>query len=125
MLYSGTLVAEGEGRAVVVATGASTVSARIALMSEGAVRPRAPVEEELDRRNLPMELKHVPIIESALNPRAVSRQGATGLWQIMYRTGRSLDLRIDTYVDERRDPQRATEAGLDYLMEHEESVAPA
>jgi membrane-bound lytic murein transglycosylase D len=73
------------------------------------------IEEELDRRNLPMELKHVPIIESALNPRAVSRQGATGLWQIMYRTGRSLDLRIDTYVDERRDPQRATEAGLDYL----------
>lgn len=49
MLYSGTLVAEGEGRAVVVATGAHTVSARIALMSEGAVRPRAPVEEELDR----------------------------------------------------------------------------
>lgn len=73
------------------------------------------IEEELDRRNLPMELKHVPIIESALNPRAVSRQGATGLWQIMYRTGRSLDLRIDTYVDERRDPRRSTEAGLDYL----------
>jgi membrane-bound lytic murein transglycosylase D len=73
------------------------------------------IEAELDRRGLPMELKHVPVIESALNPRAVSRQGATGLWQIMYRTGRSLGLRIDTYVDERRDPVRATEAGLDYL----------
>jgi membrane-bound lytic murein transglycosylase D len=73
------------------------------------------IEESLDRRGLPMELKYVPVIESAYNTHAVSRVGATGLWQIMYRTGRMLGLRIDTYVDERRDPYKATEAALDYM----------
>ena len=73
------------------------------------------IEEELDRRNLPMELKYLAVIESALNTHAVSPQGATGLWQIMYPTAKGLGLRIDTYVDERRDPYRATEAALDYL----------
>ena len=73
------------------------------------------IEEKLDRREMPHELKHLPIIESAFNTQAVSPVGATGLWQIMYRTGKSLGLRIDTYVDERRDPYEATEAALDYL----------
>ncbi len=73
------------------------------------------IEAELDRRNLPLELKYVPIIESALNTHAVSPQGATGLWQIMYTTAKGLGLRIDTYVDERRDPYLATMAALDYL----------
>jgi membrane-bound lytic murein transglycosylase D len=74
------------------------------------------IEEELDRRHLPMELKYLAVIESALNPHAVSPQGATGLWQIMYTTGKGLGMRIDTYVDERRDPYAATRAGLDYLQ---------
>lgn len=72
-------------------------------------------EAELDRRNLPMELKYLPIVESALNPHAVSRVGATGLWQIMYSTGKWLDLEIHSYIDERRDPYRSTVAALDYL----------
>lgn len=72
-------------------------------------------EAELDRRNLPMELKYLPIVESALNPQAVSRVGATGLWQIMYSTGKWLDLEIHSYIDERRDPYRSTTAALDYL----------
>ncbi|MFT7589850.1 MAG: membrane-bound lytic murein transglycosylase D, partial [Limisphaerales bacterium] len=72
-------------------------------------------EEELDRRGLPMELKYIPVIESALNTHAQSRVGATGLWQIMYPTAKELGLRIDTYVDERRNPRYATSAGLDYM----------
>jgi membrane-bound lytic murein transglycosylase D len=74
------------------------------------------IEEELDRRHLPIELKYLAVIESALNPHAVSPQGATGLWQIMYTTGKGLGMRIDTYVDERRDPYASTRAGLDYLQ---------
>ncbi len=73
------------------------------------------IEEELDRRGLPMELKYVAVIESALNTHAVSKAGATGLWQLMYGTGKLLGLRIDSYVDERRDPYLATEAGIEYL----------
>ena len=73
-------------------------------------------EEALDRRNLPHHLKYLPVVESALNANAVSRAGATGLWQIMYSTGRMLGLTINSYVDERRDPYRSTEAALDYLQ---------
>lgn len=73
-------------------------------------------EEELDKRGMPMELKYLPIVESALNPHAVSRVGATGLWQIMYSTGKWLKLDIHTYLDERRDPYRSTEAAIDYLQ---------
>jgi len=72
-------------------------------------------EEELDRRNLPHHLKYLPVVESALNANAVSRAGATGLWQLMYSTGRMLGLTINSYVDERRDPYRSTTAALDYL----------
>lgn len=67
-------------------------------------------EPVLDKYNLPLELKYLPVIESALNPNAVSRAGATGLWQFMYSTGKLYGLKVSSYVDERRDPLRATEA---------------
>ncbi len=73
------------------------------------------IEAELDRRGLPLELKYVAVIESALNTHAVSKAGATGLWQLMYGTGKLMGLQIDTYVDERRDPFLATKAGIAYL----------
>jgi membrane-bound lytic murein transglycosylase D len=72
-------------------------------------------EAALDKRNMPIELKHLAIVESALNPNAVSRVGATGIWQIMYTTARMLGLEINTFIDERRDPQLSTEAALNYL----------
>ncbi len=74
-------------------------------------------EEALDRYNLPLELKYLPIIESALNPHAVSRAGATGLWQFMYTTGRMYGLKINSYVDERRDPYLATDAAARFLKD--------
>lgn len=72
-------------------------------------------ESILDRKGLPLELKYLPIVESAFNPVAVSRAGATGLWQLMYGTGTELGLSVNTYVDERRDPVMATEAAVEYL----------
>jgi len=72
-------------------------------------------EEALDAKNMPMELKYLPVIESALNPRAVSRVGATGLWQFMYATGRFLDMEITSFVDERRDVTASTNAAVEYL----------
>ncbi|MBR7067165.1 MAG: transglycosylase SLT domain-containing protein [Bacteroidales bacterium] len=74
-------------------------------------------EEVLDRYNLPQELRMLPVIESALNPRAVSRAGATGLWQFMYGTGRMYKLTMNTYIDERRDPIRATEVAARFLSD--------
>ncbi len=73
-------------------------------------------EEILDKHNMPLELKYLPIIESALNPVARSRAGATGLWQFMFHTGRNLDLEITNYIDERRDPVKSTEAAVKYLQ---------
>ncbi len=72
-------------------------------------------EEKLDKANLPLELKYLPIVESALNPRARSRVGATGLWQFMYPTGKMYGLEVNSYVDERMDPIRSTEAACEYL----------
>ena len=72
-------------------------------------------EKELDKHQLPLELKYLAIVESALNPRARSRAGATGLWQFMYPTGKMLGLEVSSYVDERMDPVRSTEAACKYL----------
>ncbi len=72
-------------------------------------------EEALDRHNLPLELKYLPVLESGLNPLARSGAGATGLWQFMYATGRSQKLNINSWVDERRDPQSSTEAACRFL----------
>ncbi|WP_439181701.1 transglycosylase SLT domain-containing protein [Carboxylicivirga taeanensis] len=72
-------------------------------------------EQELDARQMPMELKYLPIIESALNPRAYSRAGASGLWQFMYYTGKQYGLTINSYVDERRDPYKSTVAAIAFL----------
>ncbi len=74
-------------------------------------------EAELDKRGMPMELKYLPVIESALNTHAVSKAGATGLWQFMLGTGKLKGLRIDSYVDERKDPHMATVAGCAYLQD--------
>ncbi len=72
-------------------------------------------EEMLIKYDLPLELKYLPIVESALNPRARSRAGAGGLWQFMPRTGQMYDLTITSYVDKRCDPYLATEAACKYL----------
>ena len=74
-------------------------------------------EEILDKYNLPLELKYLPIIESALNPVARSRAGANGLWQFMYGTAKNMHLEITSFVDERRDPVKATEAAAQYLKQ--------
>lgn len=73
-------------------------------------------EAELDKRGMPMELKYLTIVESALNPHAKSRAGATGLWQFMLGTAQEYGLKIDSYVDERRDPYKSTVAAIDYLQ---------
>jgi membrane-bound lytic murein transglycosylase D len=72
-------------------------------------------EEILDAYNIPLEMKVLPIIESALNPVAVSRVGATGMWQFILTTGRRYGLTVNTYVDERRDPIASTYAAAKYL----------
>ncbi|MCR5714150.1 MAG: LysM peptidoglycan-binding domain-containing protein [Bacteroidales bacterium] len=75
------------------------------------------IEEILDQYGLPLELKYMTVIESALNPDAVSRAGATGLWQFMLSTGRFYKLQITSFVDERRDPVAATHAAARYLSD--------
>jgi membrane-bound lytic murein transglycosylase D len=72
-------------------------------------------EEELDRYNLPLEFKYLAIVESALNPIAVSRSGAGGLWQFMYPTGKMFGLNQDSYTDERKDPYESTKAACKYV----------
>ena len=74
-------------------------------------------EEALDTYDLPMELKYLPIIESALNPKALSRQRASGLWQFMLRTGKQYGLETNSLVEERFDPQKSTWAAVRYLKE--------
>lgn len=74
-------------------------------------------EQALERHGLPLELRYLPVIESALNPDAVSRVGATGLWQFMLPTARGLGLEINSLVDERRDPYASSEAAAKYLKQ--------
>lgn len=72
-------------------------------------------EDELAKNNIPLEIKYLAVVESALNPRATSRVGATGLWQFMYQTGKQYGLNIDSYVDERSDPLKASQAASQYM----------
>jgi membrane-bound lytic murein transglycosylase D len=72
-------------------------------------------EEVLDKYNIPLELKHLAVIESALIPYARSRAGAMGLWQFMYPTGKMYGLKVTSYIDERCDPYKATVAAAEYL----------
>ncbi len=72
-------------------------------------------EEHLDKYNIPLEIKYLAIVESALKPTATSRVGAKGLWQFMYTTGINYDLKVSSYVDERYDPIKSTEAACKYL----------
>lgn len=72
-------------------------------------------EEVFDRYNIPLELKHLAVIESALNPNAKSKAGAQGLWQFMYPTGKLYGLNVTSYIDERSDPYKETVAAAEYL----------
>ena len=74
-------------------------------------------EEILDQQGLPLEFKYLSIVESALNPIAVSHCGATGLWQFMYNTGLMYNLKVNSYTDERRDPIKATYAACQYFKD--------
>ena len=72
-------------------------------------------EEALDKEDIPLEVKYLAIVESALKPKARSRVGATGLWQFMFATGKMYGLDVSSYVDERRDPIKSTDAAAKYL----------
>lgn len=74
-------------------------------------------EQILDQQGLPLEFKYLSIVESALNPVAVSRCGATGLWQFMFATGKLYNLKINTFIDERRDPALSTYAACQYFKD--------
>ena len=75
------------------------------------------IEEVLDKHGLPIELKYLAVVESALNPVALSRVGACGLWQFMLPTGKQYGLTINSLVDDRRDPMKATEAACAYFKD--------
>lgn len=72
-------------------------------------------EQALEEAGLPLELKYLPVIESGLNPNAVSRSGAGGLWQFMVATGKGMDLEVSSLVDERRDPYMSSKKAAQYL----------
>jgi membrane-bound lytic murein transglycosylase D len=72
-------------------------------------------EQEFDNHNIPLEMKYLAIVESALKPRARSRVGATGIWQFMYGTGKEHNLDVSSYVDDRSDPIKSTTAAAEYL----------
>ncbi len=75
------------------------------------------IEEKLAQYGLPNELKYLAVVESALDPHAVSRAGATGIWQFMKGTGKMYGLRINSQIDERRDPYKATDAACRFLRD--------
>lgn len=74
-------------------------------------------EQYLDQFDIPLEMKYLSIVESALKPRAKSGVGASGLWQFMYGTGKQFDLKVSSYVDERFDPVKSTIAACKYLSQ--------
>ncbi len=74
-------------------------------------------EEALEAYGLPLELKYLPVIESALNPQATSHAGAAGLWQFMVATGKQYGLEINSLIDERRDPIKSSYAAAQYLKD--------
>ena len=73
-------------------------------------------EEHLDKYDMPLEIKYLAVVESALNPKARSYVGATGLWQFMYGTGKLYNLKVNSYVDDRNDPMKSTEAACQYML---------
>lgn len=74
-------------------------------------------EQALDKYNIPLELKYLAVVESALNPTAGSHAGAKGLWQFMYATGKLYKLNVTSLVDDRMDPVKATEAACQHLLD--------
>jgi membrane-bound lytic murein transglycosylase D len=80
------------------------------------------IEKALKEIGLPDELKYITVIESSLNPNAVSRSGAVGPWQFMYNTAKGYGLNMDTYTDERKDPQKASLAAAHYLKDAYKSI---
>lgn len=77
-------------------------------------------EKALQNNKAPLELKYLPIVESRLNPRAVSKVGATGLWQFMYAAAKENGLELNSYIDERMDPEKSSEAAAKYLLKLKE-----
>lgn len=75
------------------------------------------IEQVLDQHDLPLELKYLAVVESALNPKALSRVGASGLWQFMLPTGKIYGLQINSLVDERLDPEKSTQAACQYFKD--------
>ncbi len=73
-------------------------------------------EKALQNNKAPVELKYLPIVESRLNPRAISKAGATGLWQFMYAAAKENGLELNSYVDERMDPEKSSNAAAKYLI---------
>jgi len=78
-------------------------------------------EKALQNNKAPLELKYLPIVESRLNPRAVSKVGATGLWQFMYAAAKENGLELNSYIDERMDPEKSSEAAAKYLLKLKEN----
>ena len=78
-------------------------------------------EKALQNNKAPLELKYLPIIESRLNPRAISKAGATGLWQFMYAAAKENGLELNSYIDERMDPAKSSEAAAKYLLKLKET----
>ena len=89
----------------------------VARMTERGGRYLFHIVEEVQRRNLPMELALLPFIESAFNPQAMSRVKASGMWQFMSATGKDFDLKQNLFRDDRRDVLASTRAALDYLAQ--------
>ncbi len=77
-------------------------------------------EKALQNNKAPLELKYLPIVEATLNPKAVSKVGATGLWQFMYAAAKENGLELNSYIDERMDPEKSSEAAAKYLLKLKE-----